>query len=348
MTNANPGQAHSHIDVQDVLFALSRHKWIILLCTILGLVGAITFYLFLPRSYQSEADLLVKYVLERSTVDPVESETETTGRYSDSLIAAEVAILQSYDLAAQVAEAVGPDRLLQGLAGEHSLPRAAGVVAEGLDVRATKGSNVITVDFRNANPALPQPVLEEFVRRYENKHLEVHRSTQAFDFVSQQRDLVRARLNELDARIKTLKEQAGISSAADDDSVLEAQVSRTRQDLMEAQADQDEQSARVSFLLKSLSAGKPPADASKQNDTTAASLPQAILEQYDTLTDQLAVFRRLDANLASKFTDDTVEVKTSRARISQVESRLADLERQYPALAATKANPEVRSLDLVT
>ena len=107
MTTATTPQGQSSLDAQDLLFALFRHKWLVGLCTLLGLAAALAFYLLSPRSYQSETSLLVKYVLDRSSVDPVDAQTDASGRSGDSLIAAEVAILTSWDLAARVA---GGDR----------------------------------------------------------------------------------------------------------------------------------------------------------------------------------------------------------------------------------------------
>ena len=100
--------------------------------------------------------LLVRYVLDRSAVDPddscwwsVGSKATTT---NDTFINAEVAILNSWDLAVQVAEALGPKRVLPDAKGNPSINAAAGAIFSGLKVVSTKNSNVIHVSYTNSRP----------------------------------------------------------------------------------------------------------------------------------------------------------------------------------------------------
>ena len=65
-------QQHSAITLSGILFALFKRKWTVILFALVGIIAAATFYLFYPRVYESHAKLLVRYVLERSAVDPIE------------------------------------------------------------------------------------------------------------------------------------------------------------------------------------------------------------------------------------------------------------------------------------
>jgi uncharacterized protein involved in exopolysaccharide biosynthesis len=98
----------------DFLFALFRHKKMIAILTLLGFAAAVAIYFFYPPRYQSQAKLLVRYVLDRSAIDSIDGSTASTAssRSIDTIIGAEVAILTSWDLAVQAAEALGPKRLL--------------------------------------------------------------------------------------------------------------------------------------------------------------------------------------------------------------------------------------------
>src|SRR5437867_9615935 len=104
---------HSGINLNDIFFALFKRKWTILLCAAVGIVAAAAFYFLYPPSYESQAKLLVRYVLERSGVDPIEAEKAgaASSNEADRVIGAEIEILTSWDLAAQVADAVGAKRL---------------------------------------------------------------------------------------------------------------------------------------------------------------------------------------------------------------------------------------------
>src|SRR6516162_9068313 len=143
---------HSGIGANDFLFALFRRKWTIVFCTLLGLGAAAAYYFLFPPSYQSDAKLLVRYVLERSGVDSIDNTTKPnqslggSGKTTDSIIDAEVQILTSWDLAVQAAEALGAKRL-----GADSKEAAAGRISSGLTVTSNKGSDVIWVSYEDPN-----------------------------------------------------------------------------------------------------------------------------------------------------------------------------------------------------
>ncbi len=121
-------------------------------------------------------------------------------------------ILTSWDLAVQAAEAIGPNRLLPHASGTPSKEAAATVITKGLVVTVRKGSNIIFVTYKSRDPSLATIVLKELVNRYFNKHLEVHRSIGAFDFVTQQTDQVRSRLNQTEDSLRSLRSKVGIAS----------------------------------------------------------------------------------------------------------------------------------------
>src|SRR5215813_14672899 len=221
-------QHHSGIHLSDILFALFKRKRTIISCALVGIVAAASFYFLFPPVYESQAKLLVRYVTERSAVDPVEAEkaAAASNNEADRVNGAEIEIVTSWDLAMQVAQALGPQRLLpppQDLFSRVALalrlkrllppsgasatePTAAQSIASGLKVTSNKGSNIILVSYKNRNPEIATLVLQELLSRYFVKHLEVHRSGAAFDFVAQQTDQVRARLNQTEDALKSLRD----------------------------------------------------------------------------------------------------------------------------------------------
>src|SRR5262245_14948163 len=253
---------HSGVKLGDILFALFKRKRTIIVCATAGIIAAAAVYFLYPPSYESEAKLLVRYVLERSGADPVEAERAGAAANVD-VTGAEIEILTSWDLAAQVAQALGPQRLLpppqdrfshlvQALGLKRLLPpsgasategHAASSIASGLKVVSNKGSNIILVSYKNPNPEVATLVLQELLSRYFVKHLEVHRSAGAFDFVAQQTDQVRARLNQTEDALKSLREKTGIASLEEGLEALTNEVARTQEALNTAEAELAEQKA---------------------------------------------------------------------------------------------------------
>jgi uncharacterized protein involved in exopolysaccharide biosynthesis len=166
-------QQHSGLNLSVILFALFKRKWMIILCALLGIVAAAAVYFLYPPGYESQAKLLVRYVLERSAVDQIEGTKPAAhvSKDTDKVIGAEIAILTSWDIAVQVAQAIGPKRLLPRSGEAATETAAARAVSSGLSAISTKGSNIIFVSYKNRDPQLATLVLQELLSRYFVKHL---------------------------------------------------------------------------------------------------------------------------------------------------------------------------------
>jgi polysaccharide biosynthesis transport protein len=239
-------QQHSGVKLGDIFFALFKRKRTIMVCAALGIIAAAAVYFLYPPSYESQAKLLVRYVIERSVVDPVEAEKAgfASSNEGDRVIGAELEILTSSDLAMEVARAIGPQRLLPTAKAPTENDAARSIIL-GLKVISNKGSNIIFISYKNRNPEVATLVLQELLSRYFVKHLEVHRSAGAFDFVTQQTDQVRARLNQTEDALKSLREKTGIASLKEGSVALTSEAAKTQEQLNAAEADLAEQQALV-------------------------------------------------------------------------------------------------------
>jgi Mrp family chromosome partitioning ATPase len=146
------------------------------------------------------------------------------------------------DLFSRLVQAIGLKRLLARSGASATEGDAAGSVASGLKV-INKGSNIILISYKNWNPEIATLVLQELLSRYFVKHLEVHRSVGAFDFVAQQTDQVRARLNQTEDALKSLREKTGIASLKEGSAALTSEVTRTQEALNTSEAELAEQKA---------------------------------------------------------------------------------------------------------
>lgn len=269
---------HSGVKLGGILFALFKRKRTIIVCAAAGIIAAVAVYFLYPPSYESQAKLLVRYVLERSGVDPVEAEkagAAASTEAADRVIGAEIEILTSWDLAMEVARAIGPQRLLpppqdllsrvaraiglKGLLPPSGASATEGVaassIASGLNVLSSKGSNIILVSYKNRDPQIATLVLQELLSRYFVMHLEVHRSAGAFDFVTQQTDQVRARLNQTEDTLKSLKEKTGIASLKEGSAALTTEAAKTQEQINAAEADLAEQQALVTQIVEKKTKG---------------------------------------------------------------------------------------------
>jgi uncharacterized protein involved in exopolysaccharide biosynthesis/Mrp family chromosome partitioning ATPase len=343
-----PAPPPPRLNRNDFLFALFRHKKMIIILTLIGLVAAAVIFFLYPPRYQSQAKLLVRYVVDRSAVDSLDAKTEATSssRSLDAIIGAEVEILTSWDVAMQVADGVGPKRILEHSSFPVSKEAAALVVARGLTVTAQRGSNIIYVAFQDSDPQLAPLVLNEVLSRYFIKHLEVHRSAGAFDFVSQQTDQVRARLDQTEDALKKMKAKLGIVSLADGMATLSAELAKTDDQLHSAEADLAEQRARVvemhlplpgtdSAATKVQSAASPAASPAAAPKATAAGEPSdRVVEDYQDMVTRLAKLQQTKGDLLTKYKPGSVMVQVTETQINDLMQQRSALEKKYPDLPA--------------
>src|SRR5947209_16127356 len=285
---------YSNLNLGDILYALFKHKWKILICAVIGIIAAASVQILYTPVYESHAKLLVRYVLERTPIDP----DANSQKMAMNVIGAEVEILTSWDLAVQVAEALGPKRLLPNAPGNPTASDAAGSIAAGLSVMPSMGSNIIFVAYRNPDPDLARLVLDELVNRYFNKHLEVHRSAGAFDFVTQQTDQVHARLNETEDALRSLKTKAGIVSLADSTNVLSASLNRVQEQLQTTEEELADQTTLVKAMEE-----VPGAEGEPKRATTRPATEKD-QQRYHAIVGRLGGLRQYDLDLLAKYTPE--------------------------------------------
>ena len=323
LRDAEEDSHYSPLNVGDILYAIFKHKWKILACTVAGLIAAAYVQITWTPVYESHAKLLVRYVLERTPIDP----DANSSKMAMNVIGSEVEILTSWDLALQVAEALGPKRLLPN-SPNPSVPEAAGTVAGGLRVFPGGGANIIFVAYSNSNPDLARLVLDELVNRYFVKHLEVHRSAGAFDFVTQQTDQVRARLNETEDALRALKSKAGIVSFNDSMAGMSNSLGRVDEQLRTLEDEIADQTTLVKALEES-----PGSTGDAKGASRAATTKD--VQSYQAIAGRLERLRHGELDLLAKFTPDNVIVKFHQKQIADLEKQKKTLEEKFPELAAT-------------
>jgi len=358
----------SNFNLRNILFAIFKWKRTILGFTIIGILAAVGVHFFYPTVYESDARLLVRYVLERSGYDPVDAvqgQRGGTGLTNDGVIAAEVSIITSWDLSVQVAETLGPNRVLPD-AKSPTVTQAAAAINSGLATTTAKNSNIIGVSYQNKRPEVATAVLNELVNRYFTKHLEVHRSAGAFDFVSQQSDQIRARLGQTEDALKQLKAKSGIYDLKDSVSSLNTEASRKAEQLTGAEADLAEQRAKVKLMEGSAGIPSPapvqaastvvptgtiPPEQPQMSPTPAgnpasASPPPKDTQEYQDLVARLKKLQQSELELRGKYTDASIQVKSIRSQIAELESQKSALEKKFPSLkviGASQGNEDLGS-----
>ncbi|MEI7910216.1 MAG: Wzz/FepE/Etk N-terminal domain-containing protein [Verrucomicrobiota bacterium] len=339
-SNSRPQhRRHSSLNVYDVLFVLFKHKWKIILLSSLGFAGAaVVLYLSLRSpSYETEAKLLVRYVVERSTVDPYEAKVDASGNQGMAVMDAELEIIKSADLATEVAAKIGPEKILTGMVPPPSKVDAAIAIAMNLDIKAERGSSVIHLKYHHPDATVAVAVLKQLIDSYFEKHLALHRSTGTFESVARQTDQARSRLTQTEQELTKLNSESGFLSLADAKTSVEARRNALRSALLAAQVELAEQQIKVSSLSASMGVVEPKAPKTDPDQTEEAAPDRMALakaqEKFRDLAEQLSLFKqRRNVLMMSRKPGDPMLVALD-SQIEQVQQQGIDLIGKYPAIA---------------
>ena len=318
----------------DIYYVLFRHKWKIILCAVAGVLGAQAIYRLRPPPFQSEAKLFIRYVTEAKTIGAPgdDMRTKSPDRSGETIINSEMQILTSLDLARQVAEVIGPDKILAKLGGGKDLNYAAAVIQQNLKVAVPPQSSVITVIFAHPDPTVVQPALSAIIDAYLKKHVEIHEAVGIVgDFLTQETDQLRSRLAQTEDELRKARNKAGVISLEDSKKAYTEQIARIRQELFSAEAELAERSAAFQEIAK-----RPPPSpetATAKPGLAAPAVPSAQVDAYRLALTRIDALRKREQELLNQFTEESTWVRDVRAQLADAQGVRQKLESQYPQLA---------------
>jgi len=240
MSDPQTAAASPILTLGDIYYVLFRHKWKIVICSLIGLSGAAALYKLQPPPYQSEAKLFIRYVMEnRATAPGNDSRVTSTDPRGDTILNSELEIITSVDLAGEVVDRIGADKI--GAPGNRD--RAAAIVAGGLIAEVPTKSSIIHLVYKHSNPLIVQSVLAEIINCYEVKHKGIHRALGITgDFLTHETDQLRSSLAETEESLRKARAKIGVSSIEDAKKRLEgvAKIDQcARREILEARGTRE-------------------------------------------------------------------------------------------------------------
>ncbi len=323
------------LSLGDVYYTLFRHKWKILLFSLLGAGAAVGIWWFSGVLYQSEAKLLVRYVRDTRTVDAspgAQTDVRSPDSRGENIINSEIEILTSRDLALEVVDVLGPEKVLARAGGGTNRYAAAAAILRGLEVDVPRRSSVIRVALSHPDPEMVQNILRVLVQNYLRKHAEVHRAVGVFDeFLTKQTDALRAQLSQTEQELQKLKIKANVTSLEESKRMVAEQAVKVRQDLMAAEA----QLAEKQTVLEKLRQMAGLNAAVTTNDVPAlaeAPLNPDLEKHYRAVLARLEALRTRELDLLLQFTPESPDVRHVRELIAAAEQTRQELEKSDPRL----------------
>ena len=285
----------------DIYYVLFRHKWKIILLSLAGILAAAAFYILRPPPYQSQAELLIQYV-PRAGMMPMmgnDQKVLVPDSRGEDIINSEIQILTSLDLAAQAVTNIGPAGILARAGGGSNAVAAAILVRKNLQAApAGKGSSVIMVTFMHPDAQVVQPVLQEIISDYFQKHYEIHSALGQYDdALSREGSSLSVQLNSTEQQLASLKSKANIISLEDTRKGLADQISKIQGSILDARVEL----AGYGAAMKQ-DGGAPPDKLETTNAQPA--VPRDQIDHYNDLSARLDRLRKKNQDyLLQNFTN---------------------------------------------
>jgi len=313
------------IKLADIYYMLFRKKWLIVGFFGAGLILASIVFFTQKALYWSEAKLLVRYIIDTKSVETIGSQVKSLNYGGESIINSELEILTSLDLCVDVANLVGPEKILGKKDGSNVMA-AAVAIYRGLSVENPRRSDIIKVRFVHPDPQVPHLVLRQLIDSYFARHKAIHREGGQDNLALQdQRTKLLNRIRATEAQISDLQSKAGIISLEDSKRSLADQVGTLRKELFMAEAQLEE----FRYILGSNSV----ASTHTEKDAAEIGVPAEKISEYKSVCAQLDGFRSREFELSSQYTDENPLVIRIRARIAEADKKKKTLEAEFPKLA---------------
>lgn len=335
------------LSLGDIYYVLFRHKWKILIISVLGLLAALLLPRVMTPPFQSEAEIMIRYVVENKSPGQTASDDariKSPDEGGASIVNSEIQILTSLDLCQQIADDIGPEKILAKAGGGKEREAAAALIHRNLIVSVPNRSSVIQVVFQHPDPTMVQPVLRQLLDSYYKRHAEVHRPV-VDDFLTQETDRLRSQLAQTENALRAAKTNAGIVSIDDAKKSYSEQLSQLRLEVFSTQAELAERQAAIAEISKTANVKPVPVT----NAVPAAnSVPQEKTVEYRRVLNLLDGLVKREQDLSLQFTSENAQVRGVREQIAGYQKTRTDLEKEFPGLVSVAEETKTKHFDLAT
>ena len=376
-----PHRSHADATAFDLMRVFFRHRRAVVV-TFAVVMAATALYVFIaPRQYRSEAKLFVRLGRENLGLDATTTlgqapPTTSVPVSREEEINTVVAILGSRGLLEKVVDTIGAETILDPIA--HPLqetvatkakpqpadaepaadPESKGAVTVALEqlgiksplsardkavaqlrrnvnIEATKKSNVIVLSHDGPSPKVSQQIVAKLIDFYLDEHVRMNRTPRAHQFLKEQASALKTQLAGEEDQLRSLKNATGLASPTEQRQNLVVRIGHLEDELKGNEASAVAAKAEIKNLADRLSKMSP-----TQVLGSAAGYPNFAA---DGMRQQLYTLQLKEKDLASRVTDQHVELKFVRDQIASAKKVLDGVD---PSRTQTTVGPNKNYEDL--
>ena len=317
---------------RSLLTLLFRRKWAFIVTAFFVVAAGVAYLMLATPQYKSDASLIIRF--DDKVVSTTNLARDTTPEVSAQqdrreIVVANAEILKSPDLAAQVIQEIGLEKLYPDIAADPPtrgtpMDQALLIFSKKLEVEPGQQGVVIQLGFMHPDPRLAQEVLQRLVSDYMNREGEVFSGTDTA-FQEQQVRQAQTQLQADQAALQAFKAQTGITSFDDQITALIKQRSDLAGSLQSAQVSLGQATERRNELETLLG-------------TVTPNVQNSAAEKYHAADDaesRLADLRVKERQMLATYSPNSPMLDQLRASIATAQ---ADVQRNRNAVASRDAS----------
>lgn len=322
--------------VQDIYYVLFRHKWKIIILSLLGFIAGGTAWFVLKPDYVSKAKVLVRFVREtRDVVAADGTSIRTPDSRGENIINSEIDLLSSLDLARDVVTAVGATNIVKGVSEAEAIGTAVGLVRARTSAEAPRRSSVLHISFGHSDPVTAKMVMSGIVAAYLKMHTRVHTSSDILADASRQVEMRRSSLGQIEGELRRLKNELGIVSLDTAKTAVLEQMNKISGEILETEALLAQHRAALGAFTNSVPTGPSQISSNIAEIPPQPPIPSAKISEYRSILGQIEALSQRESQLLVQFKPESPFVRAVRDLLADNEQRKLKVESEFPGIAAT-------------
>jgi uncharacterized protein involved in exopolysaccharide biosynthesis len=313
-------------------------------------IAAVTFSL--PRTYYSEAKLLVKTGGWENTLDASGSTGQAVSYFEprENEINSILDLISSRAVTEGVVDLLGVDALLYGgpipalgqaSAAPRSQPaeavrqRAIVQLEKQMKVWIPKRSNTIGLRCEARSPQLAQAINAAYIAAYQRVHAEANSTKGGYEFFAEQQRLLREKWEQATGALRDAKDKLGVSTLSARRAALEGQLGDVQKGLLASETDSATAAGRIESLRKALENTPKFTETARAENANAAA---------DTMRGNLYTLQMKQKELLARYTADHPLAQDINEQVASLEG-LLEKEGRTRVQSTSSLNPAWSQLE---
>jgi len=363
------GKAVSLASYVEILFV---HKYLLLSSILLSLVMGWIALIAWPRSYESEAKLLLKIGRESVALDPSATTSQTLmfQKTQEEEVNSALEILGSRQIAERIVEEIGVDAILNGsLSADETdsessaksmltgvkekvnavlsyVIQASGVrdkvsdhemavikVQKSVGIFAPKKSTAITLRAESKSPAMAQAIVRTLTEQFLKEHVNVAKTEGSHKFFEKQATDAEKKLNEMLQRRSNMLQERKIASVVSRHEALASQLGVIESSLLSSQSSLQQSLAEIKDLTEK---------ASKTENEVVASKQKQSDQTWSTMRNKLYELETEEKRLSAKYTPGHSQLVQLQEQVAGAKEILGKIESEREDRSTTPNPVKIR------